>query len=93
MSYIIKKQLVKNSNIGNLLSGREHVSRYRFARSVQCIIKLYLLMNAFEGRYFETSPVYENECPHGNTCDWALSLALKQRLMTNGLFWRRLGSP
>lgn len=86
MSYIIKKQLVKKSNIGNLLSGREHVSRYRFARSVQCIIKLYLLMNAFEGRYFETSPVYENECPFP-------SLALKQRLITNGLFWRRLGSP
>lgn len=79
MSYIIKKQLVKNSNIGNLLSGREHVSRYRFARSVQCIIKLYLLMNAFEGRYFETSPVYENDCPFPRKYVW---LCAKPRLET-----------
>lgn len=63
MSFIIKKQLVKKSNIDNLLSGGEHVLRNRVARSVRCTIKLYLLMNAFEGRYFETSPVYENECP------------------------------
>ena len=79
MSYIIKKQLVKNSNIGNLISGREHVSRYRFARSVRCIIKLYLSMNAFEGRYFETSPVYENEFPFPRKYVW---LCAKPRLET-----------
>ena len=70
MSFIIKKQLVKNSNIGNLLRGGEHVSRNRVARSVWCIIKLYLLVNAFDGRYFETSPVYENECAFPRKYVW-----------------------
>ena len=92
MSYIIKKQLVKNCNWQLITRRRARLEKSCFKKCPVCN-KIILISECVvsKGVIWKQVLFMKMSVPsHGNTSDCTLSLALKQRLITNGLFWRRL---